>query len=228
MCLSNGPSPGPSGGEWHLVRRETCDPLARCAVTRVLPLSWEAQAERWGPGSARPLVPSASGLPVGGGPSADLLWAAAGTWQGPETSSWADVVTERRVKLKRLFQQTPGFCRAEGDARPALSVPPRQILPEERRGAELDYRKAFGSEWRKSGGHQDPDRNRPSGEFRAAHPRYQLLCLSKSVPCPQPRTSFRWGARRASGCHFSPQGFFTGAFLGLLQQVGSRELTGCP
>ncbi|ELK05100.1 tubulin-specific chaperone E [Pteropus alecto] len=57
-----------------------------------------------------------------------------------------------------------------------------QILPEERRGAELDYRKAFGPEWRKAGGHQDPDRNRPSGEFRAAHPRYQLLCLKYGAP----------------------------------------------
>lgn len=59
-----------------------------------------------------------------------------------------------------------------------LVCSPRQILPEERRGAELDYRKAFGGEWRKAGGHQDPDRNRPSAEFRAAHPRYQSLCLS--------------------------------------------------
>lgn len=59
-----------------------------------------------------------------------------------------------------------------------LVCSPRQILPEERRGAELDYRKAFGGEWRKAGGHQDPDQNRPSAEFRAAHPRYQSLCLS--------------------------------------------------
>ncbi|XP_039706293.1 tubulin-specific chaperone E [Pteropus medius] len=57
-----------------------------------------------------------------------------------------------------------------------------QILPEERRGAELDYRKAFGTEWRKAGGHQDPDRNRPSAEFRAAHPRYQSLCLKYGAP----------------------------------------------
>ncbi|XP_036091496.1 tubulin-specific chaperone E isoform X3 [Rousettus aegyptiacus] len=57
-----------------------------------------------------------------------------------------------------------------------------QILPEERRGAELDYRKAFGGEWRKAGGHQDPDQNRPSAEFRAAHPRYQSLCLRYGAP----------------------------------------------
>ncbi|XP_034864386.1 tubulin-specific chaperone E isoform X2 [Mirounga leonina] len=57
-----------------------------------------------------------------------------------------------------------------------------EILPEERRGAELDYRKAFGNEWKKAGGHQDPDKNRPHEEFLEAHPRYQLLCLKYGAP----------------------------------------------
>ncbi|XP_054431470.1 tubulin-specific chaperone E isoform X2 [Pteronotus mesoamericanus] len=57
-----------------------------------------------------------------------------------------------------------------------------QILPEERRGAELEYRKAFGNEWKKAGGHQDPDKNRPSEEFLAAHPRYTALCLKYGAP----------------------------------------------
>uniref|UniRef100_H0WW96 Tubulin-specific chaperone E n=2 Tax=Otolemur garnettii TaxID=30611 RepID=H0WW96_OTOGA len=57
-----------------------------------------------------------------------------------------------------------------------------EILPEERHGAELDYRKTFGNEWRKAGGHQDPDKNRPNEEFLAAHPRYQLLCLKYGAP----------------------------------------------
>ncbi|XP_044095259.1 tubulin-specific chaperone E isoform X2 [Neovison vison] len=57
-----------------------------------------------------------------------------------------------------------------------------EILPEERRGAELDYRKAFGNEWKAAGGHQDPDRNRPHAEFLAAHPRYQSLCLKYGAP----------------------------------------------
>ncbi|XP_052012160.1 tubulin-specific chaperone E [Apodemus sylvaticus] len=57
-----------------------------------------------------------------------------------------------------------------------------QILPEERRGAELDYRKAFGNEWRKAGGHPDPDKNRPNAEFLSAHPRYQLLCCKYGAP----------------------------------------------
>uniref|UniRef100_A0A8D0MXA7 Tubulin-specific chaperone E n=1 Tax=Sus scrofa TaxID=9823 RepID=A0A8D0MXA7_PIG len=56
------------------------------------------------------------------------------------------------------------------------------IQPEERRGAELDYRKAFGNEWKKAGGHQDPDKDRPNEEFLAAHPRYQSLCLKYGAP----------------------------------------------
>uniref|UniRef100_A0A8C0DSJ1 Tubulin-specific chaperone E n=1 Tax=Balaenoptera musculus TaxID=9771 RepID=A0A8C0DSJ1_BALMU len=56
------------------------------------------------------------------------------------------------------------------------------IQREERRGAELDYRKAFGNEWKKAGGHQDPDKNRPNEEFLAAHPRYQSLCLKYGAP----------------------------------------------
>ncbi|KAG8516628.1 Tubulin-specific chaperone E, partial [Galemys pyrenaicus] len=57
-----------------------------------------------------------------------------------------------------------------------------EILPEERRGAELDYRKIFGNEWKKAGGHQNPDKNKPNEEFLAAHPRYQLLCLKYGAP----------------------------------------------
>lgn len=54
-----------------------------------------------------------------------------------------------------------------------------QIFPDERRGAELDYRKIFGKEWLAAGGHWDPARNKPSEEFLAAHPRYPSLCLRK-------------------------------------------------
>ncbi|NXC46498.1 TBCE protein, partial [Penelope pileata] len=52
-----------------------------------------------------------------------------------------------------------------------------EILPEERKGAELDYRKIFGKDWLAAGGHWDPERNKPSEEFLAAHPRYPSLCL---------------------------------------------------
>uniref|UniRef100_UPI00398F683F tubulin-specific chaperone E isoform X2 n=1 Tax=Pristiophorus japonicus TaxID=55135 RepID=UPI00398F683F len=57
-----------------------------------------------------------------------------------------------------------------------------EILPEERRGAELDYRKRFGKEWLKAGGHQDPKRNRPDEEFCAEHPRYQVLIDKYGAP----------------------------------------------
>ncbi|XP_033368561.1 geranylgeranyl pyrophosphate synthase isoform X4 [Parus major] len=52
-----------------------------------------------------------------------------------------------------------------------------EILPAERRGAELDYRKIFGKDWLEAGGHWNPEKNKPSEEFLAAHPRYQALCL---------------------------------------------------
>lgn len=64
----------------------------------------------------------------------------------------------------------------------SLFISHQQILPEERRGAELDYQKAFGNEWKKAGGHQDPDKNRPNEDFDAAHPRHQHLCHQYGAP----------------------------------------------
>ncbi|XP_048794331.1 tubulin-specific chaperone E [Lagopus muta] len=57
-----------------------------------------------------------------------------------------------------------------------------EIFPDERRGAELDYRKIFGKDWLEAGGHWDPARNKPSEEFLAAHPRYLSLCLKYGAP----------------------------------------------
>ncbi|NXM69181.1 TBCE protein, partial [Serilophus lunatus] len=57
-----------------------------------------------------------------------------------------------------------------------------EILPAERRGAELDYRKIFGNDWLKAGGHWNPEKNKPSEEFLAAHPRYSSLCLKYGAP----------------------------------------------
>ncbi|EMP27272.1 Tubulin-specific chaperone E [Chelonia mydas] len=57
-----------------------------------------------------------------------------------------------------------------------------EIFPDERKGAELDYRKMFGNDWITAGGNQNPDKNRPNEEFLAAHPRYQLLCLKYGAP----------------------------------------------
>uniref|UniRef100_A0A8C3GMM2 Tubulin-specific chaperone E n=1 Tax=Cairina moschata TaxID=8855 RepID=A0A8C3GMM2_CAIMO len=57
-----------------------------------------------------------------------------------------------------------------------------EILPAERKGAELDYRKIFGKEWLAAGGNWNPERNKPSEEFLAAHPRYTALCLKYGAP----------------------------------------------
>ncbi|NWJ10867.1 TBCE protein, partial [Crypturellus undulatus] len=57
-----------------------------------------------------------------------------------------------------------------------------EILPAERKGAELDYRKIFGSDWIAAGGHWNPEKNKPSEEFLAAHPRYPSLCLKYGAP----------------------------------------------
>ncbi|XP_075268484.1 tubulin-specific chaperone E [Opisthocomus hoazin] len=57
-----------------------------------------------------------------------------------------------------------------------------EILPAERKGAELDYRKIFGNDWLAAGGNSNPDKNKPSEEFLAAHPRYPSLCLKYGAP----------------------------------------------
>ncbi|KAM6433319.1 tubulin-specific chaperone E [Rhynochetos jubatus] len=57
-----------------------------------------------------------------------------------------------------------------------------EILPSERKGAELDYRKVFGNDWLAAGGNWNPDKNKPSEEFLAAHPRYPALCLKYGAP----------------------------------------------
>ncbi|NXU57116.1 TBCE protein, partial [Turnix velox] len=57
-----------------------------------------------------------------------------------------------------------------------------EILPAERKGAELDYRKIFGKDWLAAGGSWNPEKNKPSEEFLAAHPRYSSLCLKYGAP----------------------------------------------
>uniref|UniRef100_A0A8C0HSQ0 Tubulin-specific chaperone E n=1 Tax=Buteo japonicus TaxID=224669 RepID=A0A8C0HSQ0_9AVES len=57
-----------------------------------------------------------------------------------------------------------------------------EILPAERKGAELDYRKIFGNDWLAAGGNWNPEKNKPSEEFLAAHPRYPSLCLKYGAP----------------------------------------------
>lgn len=57
-----------------------------------------------------------------------------------------------------------------------------EILPEERKGAELDYRKTFGTAWLKAGGNKDPNLNAPSQAFLAEHPRYPCLIQKYGAP----------------------------------------------
>ena len=54
-----------------------------------------------------------------------------------------------------------------------------QITWQERKGAELDYLKKYGSSWKAAGGDQDPSKNQPSEDFRNQHPRYQELVDSE-------------------------------------------------
>ncbi|XP_056391089.1 tubulin-specific chaperone E [Hyla sarda] len=56
------------------------------------------------------------------------------------------------------------------------------ILPQERKGGELDYRKMFGNDWVKSGGHQNTDLNNPLMEFLLDHPRYSELITKYGAP----------------------------------------------
>uniref|UniRef100_A0A2K6TGQ7 Tubulin folding cofactor E n=1 Tax=Saimiri boliviensis boliviensis TaxID=39432 RepID=A0A2K6TGQ7_SAIBB len=88
--------------------------------------------------------------------------------RNPLTKDDKDRQTTRQLIIARIGQlKTLNKC---------------EILPEERWGAELDYRRAFGNEWKKAGGHQDLDKNRLSEEFLTAHPRYQFLCLKYGAP----------------------------------------------
>ncbi|GFN82844.1 tubulin-specific chaperone e-like [Plakobranchus ocellatus] len=50
------------------------------------------------------------------------------------------------------------------------------ITFEERKGAEIDYLKRYGKDWKNVGGHSDPAKNRPSALFIEQHPRFQIMC----------------------------------------------------
>ncbi|ESO94310.1 hypothetical protein LOTGIDRAFT_189635 [Lottia gigantea] len=57
-----------------------------------------------------------------------------------------------------------------------------EILAEERKGAEIDYLKRYGQQWRDSGGSQDSEKNKPSDEFIKQHPRYQFILEKWGAP----------------------------------------------
>ncbi|XP_067287764.1 tubulin-specific chaperone E [Pseudorasbora parva] len=58
----------------------------------------------------------------------------------------------------------------------------RRVECDERRGAELDYCKMFGSAWLMAGGHRDPDQNRPNTDFLTDHPRFLTLIHKYGAP----------------------------------------------
>ncbi|XP_067243718.1 tubulin-specific chaperone E [Chanodichthys erythropterus] len=58
----------------------------------------------------------------------------------------------------------------------------RQVEPDERRGAELDYCKRFGLAWLQAGGHIDPEKSRPSADFLTEHPRFLALIHKYGAP----------------------------------------------
>ncbi|XP_016358822.1 tubulin-specific chaperone E-like [Sinocyclocheilus anshuiensis] len=58
----------------------------------------------------------------------------------------------------------------------------RQVLSDERRGAELDYCKMFGAAWLKAGGHSDPEKNQPNTDFMSEHPRFLALLQKYGAP----------------------------------------------
>ncbi|XP_077342652.1 tubulin-specific chaperone E isoform X9 [Lithobates pipiens] len=57
-----------------------------------------------------------------------------------------------------------------------------EILPEERRGAELDYRKMFGIDWLKAGGSHKSEFSNLSLMFLEEHPRYTALVKKYGAP----------------------------------------------
>ncbi|XP_040206660.1 tubulin-specific chaperone E isoform X5 [Rana temporaria] len=57
-----------------------------------------------------------------------------------------------------------------------------EILPEERRGAELDYRKFFGIDWLKAGGSHKSEFNNLCVMFLVEHPRYTALVKKYGAP----------------------------------------------
>ncbi|KAK7118943.1 hypothetical protein R3I94_020953 [Phoxinus phoxinus] len=58
----------------------------------------------------------------------------------------------------------------------------RKVECDERRGAELDYCKMFGSAWLRAGGHSEPEQNQPNTHFLTDHPRFLTLIHKYGAP----------------------------------------------
>ncbi|XP_033115860.1 tubulin-specific chaperone E-like isoform X2 [Anneissia japonica] len=108
-------------------------------------------------------------------------------------SSWQSVNELEKLKsLEETRTQRNPFCEQEKmfDTRQIIIAKIGNLKRcnnavasvNERRGAELDYIKTFGKDWRASGGHQDPEKNKPSVEFETNHPRYRQLTELYGVP----------------------------------------------
>ncbi|KAF7643570.1 hypothetical protein LDENG_00237020 [Lucifuga dentata] len=100
---------------------------------------------------------------------------------------------EKLPSLVRLTCRSNQLVSSDGNARSAnqliiakvgqlVFLNACKILPEDRRGAELDYIKMFGEEWLKAGGHRDPQQSHPSTQFTCQHPRYQSLIKKYGAP----------------------------------------------
>ena len=86
------------------------------------------------------------------------------------------IVTQTTVSMKCLSPWTLVY-----DIVMFTRVYARQVDTDTRKGAEVDYLKKFGKEWKNSGGNQDPDKNHPSREFLLSHPRYPDLLASECL-----------------------------------------------
>ncbi|XP_070180632.1 tubulin-specific chaperone E-like [Littorina saxatilis] len=56
------------------------------------------------------------------------------------------------------------------------------VEEQERKGAEIDYLKRYGPEWLKSGGSQDPTKNKPKTDFLSQHPSFQAIVEKWGAP----------------------------------------------
>jgi len=79
-----------------------------------------------------------------------------------DKSELTEILISKISKLKRLNNQ--------------------EITSQLRLDSEISYLKAFGLEWRNSGGHQDPNKNYPNQNFLSSHPRYMQLLITHGAP----------------------------------------------
>ena len=86
---------------------------------------------------------------------------------------------ELHVRNIPVFEKEKDYATAEGIIIAKISnlklLNRSSVDSIQRQSAELDYLKAFAVDWRKNGGHQNPNLNKPSADFLKAHPCYMKL-----------------------------------------------------